>query len=185
MLRRVHDHDNGEAGFTLIELLVVMVIMGIIGAFTATSLVQGMRTSHEADRRVQALTDLQQAGQRVSRELRMACHVETALADQVVVDVLRDGSRWRYDFAVDASGELSADVYTVASDGTATFDRTQPIAQDIVDIEFMYRDGAGALTTIASQIRDITLTLERATRDSSVMWDTDLHLRNGGLSCGF
>lgn len=184
MLSRRGVRPDSDSGFTLVELLVVMLIMGVVGAFTATSLVQGLQTSNEADRRVQALTDLQQAGQRVSRELRMACHVETALADQVAVDILRDGTRWRYDFAVD-SRTLSADISTVASDGTVSFDHTNRIAEDIVDLHLEFRDGAGAPTTVTSQVRDVKLTLERATQDDTVTWSTDLHLRNGGLSCGF
>lgn len=184
---------HAQAGFTLVELLVVMVIMGIIGAFTMSSLVQGLQTSNEADRRVQALTDLQQAGQRVSRELRMACHVEAASPGQVSVDILRDTppTRYRYTFSVDATGTLTADVDTVASDGTTTDYRTQLIAEDIDNAAslFTYRDSAGVAmppaSIVPSQVRDITLTLERAAPDDRITWSADLHLRNGGLSCGF
>lgn len=183
---------DSDDGFTMVELLVVMLIMGVIGAFTMSSLVQGLQTSNEADVRVQALTELQRAGQRVSRELRMACHVEAASADRVVVDILRGDPpvRYRYSFTVDGE-TLEADVDTVASDGTTTTDfRIDRIAEGITNAGalFTYRDAAGAVMTapvVPSEVRDVTLTLERSANDDLLTWTADLHLRNGGLSCGF
>lgn len=176
-----------ESGFTLVELLVVMLIMGIIGAFTMTSLVQGLEVSNDADRRIQTLTDLQQAGQRVSRELRMACSIDTAAPDEATIDILRDDTRYRYRIFAEADGTLLADIDTVALDGTTTAHRIDRIAEDIVngDTLFVYRDRTGATTTVVSQVRDITLTLRREAPDDVVEWTGDLHLRNGGLSCGF
>ncbi len=87
---------------------------------------------------------------------------------------------------MDASQTLSADISTVASDGTVTFDHTNRVAGDVVDMQFAYRDGAGVDTTVPSEVRDVTLTLERTATDTDdITWTTDLHLRNGGLSCGF
>lgn len=189
MLTMMRSRRNSESGFTLVELLVVMVIMGVIGAFTMSSLVQGLQTSNEADRRVQALTDLQQAGQRVSRELRMACHVEAAAGDRAVVDILRDDTRYRYSFAVDGE-TLEADIDIVASDGTTSDHRTDRIAEGIVNDAalFAYPDENGdpmALPIVPSEVRDVTLTLIRQANGDDVKWTADLHLRNGGLSCGF
>lgn len=185
--RRRPGRSDDERGFTMVELLVVMLIMGVIGAFTMTSLVEGLRTSNDADRRIQAMTDLQQAGQRVSRELRMACSVETAAADVVVLDLLRDGTRYRYRIEADAAGVLQADIDTVAADGTTTDHRVDRIAEDITngDTLFAYFDANGVSTTVASQVRDVTLTLQRQAPDEVLEWTADLHLRNGGLSCGF
>lgn len=189
MLTNNRSRHHGEAGFTLVELLVVMLIMGVIGAFTMSSLVQGIQTSDEADRRVQALTDLQQAGQRVSRELRMACHVEAVAADFAVVDILRDDTRYRYSFAVDGE-TLEADIDIVASDGTTSDHRTDRIAEGIVNGStlFTYPDEVGTpmpAPVVPSAVRDVTLTLVRSTNSDDVAWSANLHLRNGGLSCGF
>lgn len=183
---RPDDEGPDEQGFTLVELLVVMLLMGIIGAFTLTGLVQGLETSNTADRRVQALTDLQQSGQRVARELRMACRVETAQPDVAAVDVLRDGTRYRYTISVGADGVLRADV-DIISGSVLTDHRIDRIAEGIVngDFLFTYFDEDGNATSVPSEVRDVRVELEREAVDDEVRWTSDLHLRNGGLSCGF
>ena len=188
-----------EGGFTLVELLVVILILGIIGAFTTTSLVQGLKVSNEADRRIQALTELQQAGERVSRELRMACSVEVAQPDAVVLDILRrpDASsppnRYRYQIEVTPDGTLQADIDLVASDGTTTDHRVDRIAGEITnattngDVLFTYTDNDDLVMdpVVPAHVRNIEMTLHRQANDDVVEWTGDLHLRNGGLSCGF
>lgn len=176
-----------EDGIGLVELLVVMLIMSVVGAITVTGLVRGLHVSNDADRRIQALTDLQQSGQRVSRELRMACSVHTAAPDVVVLDIARDGSRLRYRIEAMADGSLQSDVDQVAANGTVTDLRIERVAEDIVngDALFTYTDADGVATSIPSQIRDVQMTLRRATNADVVEWTGNLHLRNGGLSCGF
>lgn len=180
---------SDESGFTLVELVVVMVVMGIIGAFTLTSLVEGMQVSNDADRRVQALSDLQQSGNQVSRELRMACEVRQADSDVVELDLLRDGTRYRYRIEASATGTLQADIDSVAADGTTTDVRVDRIADDIVndDALFTYLDASGAVMApaVPSQVRDITLTLRRQAPGDVIEWTGDIHLRNGGQTCGF
>lgn len=182
-----------EQGFSLIELLVIMVILGVLGAMVTTSVVQGMRVSDQADRRVEALTDLQRAGQRISRELRMACSVEATSAHEAVVDVLRDDDpatddydpdRYRYLFRVDGD-VLVADVDLVAADGTTTDVRTERVAGGITNGAslFAYRDGDGGAPEFPSDVRDITVTLHRLVDGDVVEWTADLHLRNGGVPC--
>ena len=187
MRTMIRNRTQDDGGFTLVELLVVMLIMGIVGAFTMTSLVQGLQVSNDADRRIQALTDLQQSGQRVSRELRMACLVTTASPDVAVLDLLRDGTRYRYRIEATPDGVLQADVDSVASDGTTTDVRVDRIAEDIknADTLFAYTGSDGAAVTVPSQVRNVTMTLRRQAADDVVEWTGDLHLRNGGLSCGF
>ena len=179
-----HDED----GFTLVELLVILVILSVLGAMVTTSVVQGMKVSNQADRRVEALTDLQRAGQRVSRELRMACSVEEATADKAVVDILRlrggTRERYRYEFRVDGD-VLVADVDAVAADGTTTDVRTEQVAHDIANGAslFAYRDGDGNDPVLPSDVRDVTVSLRRLTDGDVVEWTADLHLRNGGVPC--
>jgi prepilin-type N-terminal cleavage/methylation domain-containing protein len=76
--------DRGQDGFSLIELMVVIVILGVIGAFTVTALVQGMDTSDRVAARVEALTSLEMASQRLGREVRrgtwVSAYVDTTSA---------------------------------------------------------------------------------------------------------
>lgn len=186
MLSQGHPRD-GQAGFSLPELLIVMLLIGVVGVIAMRGVIQGMQTTDTADERVQAMSELQRAGQRVSRELRMACTVETATADQAVVDILRDETRYRFDFQVDASGTLVADVDEVADDGTTTDVRVEYIAEDITNgaALFSYTDSDGGSPATPGDVRNATIVLERATGDDTLTWSADLHLRNGGQSCGF
>lgn len=80
MSRQATTHRRAEDGFTLVELLVVMLILGVVGGITMTSLVQGMNTSNRASARVETLTTLEMAGQRAAREIRRGTWV-SAYAD--------------------------------------------------------------------------------------------------------
>lgn len=68
---------RSEAGFTLVELLVVMLILGIVGGITMTSLVRGMDTSNRVSARVETLTQLEMTAQRLSREVRRGTWVSS------------------------------------------------------------------------------------------------------------
>lgn len=100
------DHE-GEAGFTLVELLVVMALMLIVGAVVVNGIVSGLRASERGRARVEALTDLELAAERMARDLRFADPVGAASATQVIVNVLRDDAgslvRHRVTFTVDAA----------------------------------------------------------------------------------
>jgi prepilin-type N-terminal cleavage/methylation domain-containing protein len=63
---------RSEEGFTLIELLIVMVLMGVIGGFVTTSIVQAMQNSRATSERTIALHDIERSLQTVARELRVA-----------------------------------------------------------------------------------------------------------------
>lgn len=80
LMRQPPRGHREQDGFTLLELLVVMLILGVVGGMTMTSLVRGMNTSSRATARVETLTTLEMAGQRAAREIRRGTWV-SAYAD--------------------------------------------------------------------------------------------------------
>lgn len=71
-LRRQSDDE----GFTLVEVLVAILLLGIIGGFVLTSVVQALQVTSETSERTDALTDVQRGLERVSRQIRTADPLE-------------------------------------------------------------------------------------------------------------
>lgn len=69
---RVSSCRQDDDGFTLVELLVVIVLVGIIGGTVVTSVVRSLDVTQRATSRVEALTDMQRAMERMSRNIRVA-----------------------------------------------------------------------------------------------------------------
>ncbi len=90
MLTRLRARAADERGVTLIEMLVVIVLMGIVGSVVTTSLVRGMQGSAATQSRLDALTDLQESVDRMTRELRAAAPLQTAEANRAVVVVFEE-----------------------------------------------------------------------------------------------
>lgn len=61
-----------EAGITLVELLVVMILLGVVGGIVTTAIVTTLQSASSTQARVLALNELENALQRVSRDLRVA-----------------------------------------------------------------------------------------------------------------
>jgi len=134
-LRSSHGIDD-EAGFTLVELLVVMALMLIVGSVVVSGIVSGLRASERGRARVEALTDLELAAERLARDLRFADPVDAASDTQVIVNVLRDDAgtlvRHRVTFAV-AGGTITETraVYDPPSSATATGTTVREVISDL------------------------------------------------------
>jgi len=134
-LRPSHGIDD-EAGFTLVELLVVMALMLIVGSVVVSGIVSGLRASERGRARVEALTDLELAAERLARDLRFADPVDAASDTQVIVNVLRDDAgtlvRHRVTFAV-AGGTITETraVYDPPSSATATGTTVREVISDL------------------------------------------------------
>jgi prepilin-type N-terminal cleavage/methylation domain-containing protein len=63
---------RSEAAFTLVELLVVMVILGVVGGIATTAVVTTLQSASNTQSRVVALNELENALQRITRDLRVA-----------------------------------------------------------------------------------------------------------------
>lgn len=180
-----------EAGMSVMELLVVIALMGIIGGYTTTAVVQGMRQSEQAQRHIDTLVELQKAAERVTRELRAACPIEGPVDPYATaVAVQRDGSWWRYDFRQPLGTEelrLDRDVWstsgswvddhdTVVIDGVGNRGASQPL--------FTYLQGDGSTATTPQDVDRIEVTLRRDGLGASpVVVETSVEIRNGGRPC--
>lgn len=69
-----------DDGFTLVELLVGITITALLGAVVLTSVVRSLQVSAATTQRVDALTTLQQAQERMSRTIRSADPLSAATA---------------------------------------------------------------------------------------------------------
>ena len=67
---------RGQKGFTLIEVLVVVVLIGIIAAGIAMTISQVMAVNSRTSSKMVALRQVQQAGDRVSKDVQQARTVE-------------------------------------------------------------------------------------------------------------
>lgn len=72
MLTRALRRLDREDGFSLVELIVVMAILVIVATIMANGAISGMRATRAAEARVDAVTELEQALQRMTREIRAA-----------------------------------------------------------------------------------------------------------------
>ena len=163
MLTQLRHRTHKSDGFTIVELLVVMVLFGVVGTITVTAVVSSMQASSSAENRMRALNDLQGGIERVGRELRAAQtltpHIDDDPAYGMSSTVVRDGSRWRYDYyldnAEDGSVALFEDLSRFESDGSLVEQREGTFITDIANIdldeplfEYFHRGASGELEPV-------------------------------------
>lgn len=207
-----HMTGRGEDGFSLVELLVVIAILGVVGAYTLTGLVQGMRTTDRVEARVQTFTDLQRASERVSRDLRRGVWTDTSDlsatdapdgctfldldASDVSVIVFTDGDRRRHRYTM-SGNTLSLEVAVWDETATAwAVLSTTPVVGDLansatgIDL-FEYLDASGEDLLADGlegsdrrSVRKFRLNLVGDVRgQDAVELTTIVTARNGGLQC--
>lgn len=160
-----------EQGFTLVELLVVSLIIGVVGAVTATGIISGMRTTADAQDRAEAQAATRVAAERASRELRMADPLRYATSTEAHLDVARDGGvvHFRYvvegDDLVERRWNLGWDQYQADTQNPGDPpDSERTLIADLTDLDvFAFRDVDGALLTD----NDVDDGYERARRAGS------------------
>lgn len=202
--------DDDESGFSLIELLVVVLILGVVGGMTATSLVQGMRTTDRVEARIQASTDLQRAAERVARDLRRAVWTDISLsplptppagctyisldADDLALIVFDGADRYRHTYThVGGTLSLDIDVWTAGAwadvSNVAVIEGLENAITGVDVFSFLDREGVDLLSDGLqagdhSDVRNFRLTLVGPVRGQpAVTLTTTVAARNGGIPC--
>lgn len=188
-MQQLMARSRSEHGVTLVELLVVVLVLGIVGAFAVTAIVQGYRTSDEVHGRLDTQAELQDVQIDITRRLRAACPV-IAIGDYDTTVQLRyaGGDIERYRFYLPAGGVLYED--RDEWDGTAWVDVwNRPIAEDLDNLTagvpvFVALDADGNVTTSLLGVRSFRTHLRRDVPDGDVVLvSTTSSLRNGDVAC--
>lgn len=173
-----------DRAFTLIETLVVLLILGVVGAVFASSMVGAMK----ADRKTRARADVQAAlilaAQHVTKEVRVAAPLVSMSATAVTADVYRafGGPRYRHTFTI-AGGQLTevVQVFNPATSAAPSATTTRVLTTSLQAASaFTARDRAGVVTTTATKVASIDIDLVGLAAESPtpVTTSTTVFLRN-------
>lgn len=183
-----------EGGMTLVELLVVIVVLGVVGTIALTGIVNGIRTTTRGQDRIDALTDLETGVERIGRELRATCQIDTFEPDDVSLRVVRGGEVYRYRYVLGSvlgGGSEPDALYEVrsvhdASTGGFVLLGTRLFITDLANADiFRFFDRDGSSASVATNISTAEILLQRRLPDQSpIEVRTSVHLRNhGGFTC--
>ena len=146
---------RGGDGFTLIEMVLSILIIGMLGTAAAMAVNYGARAAIETQTRVDTLSDLRMATERMAREIRLMRRDPTAPANYDVLSrdndslsfrrLARDGSSART-VTIDRSAPL---VVTLAYDSPAVVPAPVLVGR-VADFELRYLTADGVSETAAN-----------------------------------
>ena len=182
-----------DGGFTLVELLIVVMLLGVVGGMVTRSVIAGYAATSHHQARVLALTDLERAVERLSREVRAADPVVAAAdgGNDLTVDTYRGSDRIRYRWAYDAGTGVitqTRSVYAPATASTASSTTTQAMIGDVAQgttpvFTYLAADGSAVASpsTNSGDIARVAITVIRQVpgRDG-IRVQTSVALRNLG-----
>jgi prepilin-type N-terminal cleavage/methylation domain-containing protein len=182
--------DDREGGFSLVELLVVMALMLLVGSVVVNGLVSGLRATERGQARVEALTELGRAMERMARDLRFADPIDSASPTQAVVNVLRDagGALERHHVTYAVSAGTVTETRAVYSPSTAVTPTTTTSTTMIEDLDpavtvfaFAKADGQPWVsgTDPVTDLAEISVQLTRQLPDQDpITVETSVFVRN-------
>lgn len=188
-VRRMVRADE-ERGFSLVELLVAMSVLVVVSTVILSGLVSALRATERGQARVEALTDLERAAERMARDLRFADPVDVATTAQVVVNVLRDdgGTQVRHRVTYDVAGGVITETRAVFDPPAATVP-TSTTARTVIDdldpavsvFAFFKADGQAWVdgTDGLDELAEVRLDLRRELPDQDpIELETSVFVRN-------
>ncbi|MEW6518819.1 MAG: prepilin-type N-terminal cleavage/methylation domain-containing protein [Thermodesulfobacteriota bacterium] len=153
--------ENMQRGFTLIELLITMLISGIVIA-SIYSAFQSQQNSYIAQDQVAEMQQNIRAGlDMMTREIKIAGYDSTGKAGAALVAITASSINFTMDLNEDDDVVDSGENITYALD---TVDKeitrnTQPIAQNIEELEFVYLDEDDAVTADVEEVRSVVISI--------------------------
>lgn len=150
-----------QRGFTLIELLITMLISGIVIA-SIYSAFQSQQNSYIAQDQVAEMQQNIRAGlDMMTREIKIAGYDSTGKAGAALVAITASSINFTMDLNEDDDVVDSGENITYALD---TVDKeitrnTQPIAQNIEELEFVYLDEDDAVTADVEEVRSVVISI--------------------------
>lgn len=185
MLTAVRDRVADERGLTVTELLVAMFLSVLIGAAVVSSMSQATRTAQRTQNRITALTDLQLAAHRMSRELRAANPITVAQGDLIEVQIVRSTQTRTIRYSLVASGS-TYDLQERRTVGGVTTTSTLARGLPSTGMALTYYDatftaiGAPVSATNMPLVRTIKLSLNRfiPLNTKPITFETTVDVRN-------
>lgn len=189
---RLRQRLDEERGFTLVELLVAMSIGLVVSVVILTGIVSGLRATVRGQERVAGLTDLERAAERMARDLRFADPVDTATANQMTVNVLRDAAgtavRHQVAYTHDAAGGTITEVRKVFNPPDAAVETSSTTTTVIENLDpattvfaFARADGQTWVsgTDSLNDLAEVRLDLRRELDDQDpIELETSVFVRN-------
>jgi prepilin-type N-terminal cleavage/methylation domain-containing protein len=181
----VHPLHADDRGFSLVELLVAIVLTGIVGTVMLTGVVRSLDVTTEATTRIDALTALQQAVERTSRNIRAADPIHAASATTLELTVYDDVTRRRITYThsgpvLTETTQLFPNHITITPSSTTTRTVISGLDQGGQAVFRHFRaDGTAWTAGAVGEIARVELQLRRAVdRGAPIRLTTSAFVRN-------